>query len=90
MKNNLKFLISNYSTILGTWELMNFKLNLTQMRNNFINVVSFTPKGKGHFSLLVTSSVGPSLATSSEGWEKSENRTKLCALRMKEKKISEK
>lgn len=40
------------------------------MRNNFINVVSFTPKGKGHSSVLVMSSMVPSPTTSSEGWEK--------------------
>lgn len=44
MKNNFKFLISNYSKIVGIWEAMHFKLNLTQMRDNSVNVVQFTPK----------------------------------------------
>lgn len=44
MKNNFKFLISNYSKIVGIWEPMHFKLNLTQMRDNSVNVVQFTPK----------------------------------------------
>lgn len=45
MKNNFEFLISKYSKTVGMWEPTYFKLNLTQTRNNSVNV-QFIPKIK--------------------------------------------
>lgn len=42
----IQFIISNYSETVEIWEPMAFKLNLTQMRNNSVDVVQFTPKLK--------------------------------------------
>jgi len=46
MKNNFKFLISNYSKTVGIWDSKHFKLNLIQIRNHSVDVVQFTPESE--------------------------------------------